>query len=163
MQMSSTRDSDAGFTLVEVMATLAIVALVASSVLLMSPGADSRLRSSLERLAARMDLASDQAILMNRQVAIVATNEGYHFERLDEDGWRRIETIAGLGFQPWPSSGAPDIENSEASDSETSNRRLARFDPLGGATPMRLSFGDGDNGWCVEIDEEGGVHVERSS
>jgi|JI9StandDraft_1071089.scaffolds.fasta_scaffold23259_5 type II secretion system protein H len=160
MQTSSTLDSrsaSAGFTLVEVMATLAIVALVASSVLLMSPGADSRLRSALESMATRIDLASDQSILMNRQLALVATSEGYHFERLDEDGWQRLETVPSLGFQPWPASGAPEIE--DESDATTTHR-LARFDPLGGATPMRLRFGEG---WRVEIDQEGAVRVERAS
>ena len=160
MQTSSTLDSrsaSAGFTLVEVMATLAIVALVASSVLLMSPGADSRLRSALESMATRIDLASDQSILMNRQLALVATSEGYHFERLDEDGWQRLETVPSLGFQPWPASGAPEIE--DVSDATTTHR-LARFDPLGGATPIRLRFGEG---WRVEIDQEGAVRVERAS
>jgi type II secretion system protein H len=163
MQTSSTFDSrsaSAGFTLVEVMATLAIVALVASSVLLMSPGADSRLRSALESMATRIDLASDQSILMNRQLALVATSEGYHFERLDEDGWRRLETVPSLGFQAWPASGAPEIEGEGGESDVTTSHRLARFDPLGGATPMRLRFGEG---WRVEIDQEGAVRVERAS
>lgn len=163
MQMSPTFDSrsgSAGFTLVEVMATLAIVALVASSVLLMSPGADSRLRSALEGMAARIDLAGDQSILMNRQLAFVATNEGYHFERLDEDGWRRLETVPSLGFQPWPGSAAPEIEGEQGEDTEQASHRLARFDPLGGATPMRLRFGES---WRVEVDQEGAVRVERAS
>lgn len=163
MQTSSTLDSrsgSAGFTLVEVMATLAIVALVASSVLLMSPGADSRLRSALESMATRIDLASDQSILMNRQLALVATGEGYHFERLDEDGWQRLETVPSLGFRPWPASGAPEIEGEGGEGDVTTSHRLARFDPLGGATPMRLRFGEG---WRVEIDQEGAVRVERAS
>ncbi len=166
MQTSSTHDSgarSAGFTLVEVMATLAIIALVASSVLLMSPGADSRLRSALERLAARIDLASDQSILMNRQLAFVATNEGYHFERLDEDGWRRLETVPSLGFQPWPADEAPQIEMPEPAERDSETRRLARFDPLGGSTSMRLRFGEAGSGWRVEIDEQGEVRVERVS
>lgn len=166
MQMSPTFDSrsgSAGFTLVEVMATLAIVGLVASTVLLMSPGSESRLRSALESMATRIDLAGDQSILMNRQLAFVATTEGYHFERLDEDGWRRLETVPSLGFQPWPGSIAPEVESEEdwqGKVDETASHRLARFDPLGGATPMRLRFGEG---WRVEIDEEGVLRVERAS
>lgn len=167
MQMSPTFDSrsgSAGFTLVEVMATLAIVGLVASSVLLMSPGADLRLRSALESMAARIDLASDQSILMNRQLAFVTTREGYHFERLDEDGWRRIETIPALGFQPWPGGDAPSFDAADPSEAEEgAAHRLSRFDPLGGATPMLLRFGTSEDGWRVQIDDRGAVHVERAS
>ena len=62
-----------------------------------------------------------------------------------------------MPYQPWPASGAPEIE--DESDATTTHR-LARFDPLGGATPMRLRFGEG---WRVEIDQEGAVRVERAS
>ncbi len=154
----------AGFTLIEVLATLGIVALTASAVLLMSPGADSRLRAALEKMAARIDLAADESVMMNRQLAFVATRDGYHFERLDEDGWRRLETIPALGFQPWPGGDAPDFETADTSESEEgATHRLSRFDPLGGATPMLLRFGSGEEGWSVEIDDQGAVHVERAS
>lgn len=163
MQTSPTFDSrSAGFTLIEVLATLGIVALVASTVLLMSPGADSRLRASLERMAARIDLAGDQSVLMNRQLAFVATRDGYHFERLDENGWRRLETIPALGFQPWPGGDAPACDAGPFDAAEGAVRRLSRFDPLGGASPMLLRFGAGDDGWRVEIDDQGAVHVERA-
>lgn len=166
MQTSQTLDSrsgSAGFTLIEVMATLAIVALMASAVLLMSPGADSRLHAALEKFAARIDLASDQSVLMNRQLAIVATPEGYHFERLDEDGWSRLETVPALGFQPWPDSDAPEVESADKLEDQGDSQRLARFDPLGGATAMSLRFGKSGQSWRVQIDEEGAVHVERAS
>jgi general secretion pathway protein H len=165
MQTSPSLDSrSAGFTLIEVLATLGIVALMASAVLLMSPGADSRLRGALEKMAARIDLAGDQSVLMNRQLAFVATHDGYHFERLDEDGWRRLETMPALGFQPWPGDEAPSFDNAGPSDADQSaTHRLSRFDPLGGATPMLLRFGSSADGWRVEIDDQGAVHVERGS
>lgn len=165
MQTSPSLDSrSAGFTLIEVLATLGIVALMASAVLLMSPGADSRLRGALEKMAARIDLAGDQSILMNRQLAFVATRDGYHFERLDEDGWRRLETVPALGFQPWPGGDAPSFDAADPSEAEEgATHRLSRFDPLGGATPMLLRFGTSEDGWRVQIDDRGAVHVERAS
>jgi general secretion pathway protein H len=165
MQMSPTFDSrSAGFTLIEVLATLGIVALMASAVLLMSPDADSRLRGALEKMAARIDLAGDQSIMMNRQLAFVATRDGYHFERLDEDGWRRLETVPALGFEPWPGGDTPVFDTADPADAEEgATHRLSRFDPLGGATPMLLRFGSNEGGWRVEVDDQGAVHVERAS
>src|SRR5690606_26596161 len=92
----------AGFTLVEVMTTLAVLGLVAGAVMLAAPGADTRVHGGVERLAARLKLASDQSVLLNRDIALVATPEGYHFEKLEEDGWRRIENAGSLGFRAWP-------------------------------------------------------------
>lgn len=154
---------DAGFTLVETMVTLAVIGLLASAVMLAAPGADTRLHSEIDRLAARLKLASDQSVVMNREIALVAAPEGYHFERLEEDGWIRMDTPATLGFQPWPGKKAPLIEVPATGDQDGEGSRLAEFDPLGGASAMRLVFGETGLGWRVAIDEAGEIRVDRAS
>lgn len=153
----------AGFTLVEMMVVLAVIGLLASAVMLAAPGADTRLHGDIDRLAARLKLASDQSVLMNREIALVAAAEGYHFERLEEDGWIRIDAPAPLGFQPWPGKTAPRVEVPEAVEQDSEGSRLAEFDPLGGASPMRLVFGEAGLAWRVAVDEAGEIHVDRAT
>lgn len=152
----------AGFTLVEMMVTLAVIGLLASVVMLAAPGADTRLHGELDRLAARLKLASDQSVLLNREIALVAAAEGYHFERLEEDGWVRMNAQTPLGFRPWPGRKAPLVEVPILPEAEDGGRRVAEFDPLGGASAMRLMFGETGAAWRVAIDEAGEIRVDRA-
>ena len=154
---------EAGFTLVEVMTTLAVVGLVASAVMLGAPGADARLHHGVERLAARLKLASDQSVLTNREIAFIAAPEGYHFERLEEDGWRRVDRPSALGFEVWPGKVVPRIEAPASTEEGAEGRRLAEFDPLGGASAMKLVFGGDQPSWRVAIDEAGAIRVDRAN
>jgi general secretion pathway protein H len=151
---------DAGFTLVEVMTTLMIVGLVASAVVLMAPGAGSRVREAAERLAARLDAASDASVMLNRGVALTVTADGYGFERQDESGWRRIETEPALAFQAWPAGTTARIEKPAPAD--RAGERITEFDPLGGATAMRIVIEGGGSRWTVAVDDMGAIHVDRS-
>lgn len=153
----------AGFTLVEMMVTLAVIGLLASTVMLAAPSPDTRLHADVDRLAARLKLASDQSILMNREIALVAALEGYHFERLEEDGWVRMDAQAPLGFELWPGKKAPLVEIPTATEQEGEGSRLAEFDPLGGASTMRLVFGEAGLAWRIAIDEAGEIRVARAS
>ena len=158
MRMSRSANSarEAGFTLGEVMTTLAVIGLVAGAVMVAAPGPDMRLRSDVERLAARLKLASDQSVLINRDIAIVATADGYHFEQLDEGGWRRIENIDPLGFHPWPGDLAPQV-------TDGGEERLTEFDSIGGADPVTLTFGAPAPLWRVAVDDAGAIRVDRAS
>lgn len=153
----------AGFTLVEMMVTLAVIGLLASTVMLAAPGAETRLHADIDRFAARLKLASDQSVLMNRSIALASSAEGYHFERLEEDGWIRIEAPASLGFQPWPGKTSPRVEAPLTADVEGEGTHLAEFDPMGGASAMRLVFGSSGAGWSVAIDQAGEIRVDRDN
>ncbi len=151
---------EAGFTLVEVMTALLIASMLAGAVLLLWPGQNMTVRDTAERLAARLEAAADESVLLNRQIALVVTAEGYGFERREADGWRRLESGHALAFQAWPASSDAQIE--APSPTERSGDHVAVLDPLGGATPMRVVIGDAVR-WSVEIDKEGAVHVDRAS
>jgi len=155
MSPSANRSREAGFSLVEVMTTLAVIGLVAGAVVLAAPGPDMRLRNEVERFAAQLKFASDQSVLTNRDIAVAATAEGYHFEKLDEAGWRRIENIEPLGFHPWPGGRAPQVKGG-------GEEYLAEFDSFGGADPVVLLFGEPIPQWRVAIDEAGAIHVDRA-
>jgi type II secretion system protein H len=149
---------DSGVSLVEAMATLLIIGLMVSAVMLMAPPQDSETRAFAERLAARLALASEESILTNRPVALLVTAEGYGFARLEESGWRRIESGAGLTFRAWPDGVAYSID---ARDAQGGDDRVVRFDALGGATPARIVLSRGGVRWSVAVDGQGQSHVAR--
>jgi hypothetical protein len=103
--------------------------------------------------------ASDESILINRPLALVVTSEGYGFERLEHNGWIAAGHAAPLGFHAWPE----DMNVSIAQRSGLADdRRIARFDALGGATPAIIVLGHEGAAWRVSIQGDGGVHVARA-
>jgi general secretion pathway protein H len=153
-------DSSAGVTLVETMVALFIVGLVAGAALILMPGPDRTQHEAARRLAARLAQASDASVMLNRRIALVATHEGYGFERLEENGWVRIGDRDALAFSAWPRGVALRPREGELPAGD----RLAVFDPVGGASPARIALGDenGDGEWMVEIDSAGAIHVDRA-
>jgi general secretion pathway protein H len=147
---------DAGVSLVETLAALAIIALVASVVLLAAPGPDRTTRDAAERLAARLAAASEESIVRNRPVALIVTNEGYGFARLEENGWVQIEAASPLTFRAWPEGVKYRVDSAST---EREAGRVVRFDPMGGATPTRIILSGAGARFSVEIDGQGQVHV----
>lgn len=157
MPISATGNSaaprDAGFSLVEALTALMIVALVAGAVLLAAPGTESKTRAEAERLAARLVLAGDESVVLNRALRLIVTDEGYGFERLEQGGWVAMEHGSSLGFRAWPARTRVRIETSESEEA------AARFDALGAVTPVSLVMsGDGAQ-WRVSVGRMGEVHV----
>ncbi len=78
-------------TLVEMLVVLAIIAVIASlSVLTIGSGAGLDGRAEAKRLEARLQLAADQTMIEDRQLAISIATDGYAFAEWDEDDgeWR---------------------------------------------------------------------------
>lgn len=152
--------TEAGFTLVEVMTALLIASMLASAVMLLWPGENMTVRSTAERLAARIAAAADESVFSNRQLALVVNGEGYGFDRREADGWRRIDGVSPLAFQTWPASTRAEVDN--PAKGGVLGDRVATLDPLGGVTPLRVVIGDAVK-WAVEIDGKGDVHVGPTS
>jgi general secretion pathway protein H len=148
---------DAGFTLVEALTTLVVIALIAGAVMLVLPGPERETRAFAERFASRLALASEESIIVNRPVALVMSNEGYGFARLEETGWRDMAAGSPLAFRPWPANLEARIEAAEASE----NGQAVRFDPLGAATPARITIASPGAAWRIDIDGQGRPHVAR--
>src|SRR3546814_13204921 len=70
-----------GFTLVELMVVLAILALAAAAVVLTIPGEEQHVRSEADRLAARLAAARDIAVIEGRSVAADLAPSGYGLAR----------------------------------------------------------------------------------
>jgi type II secretion system protein H len=91
------RDGAAGLTLVEVLVVLVLIATVAGAVgLNLGPGrGEATLDSELALLRARMERASDEALLAGTPVAFAWSGTGYRFLGWTAAGWapHRVEIL----------------------------------------------------------------------
>lgn len=80
---------ETGLTLVEMLVVLAIVAVMAGAVVL-GAGSGSGRGAEIEarRLAARLELAADEAMVTGRPVAFVGDKKGYRFLTQQAGQWR---------------------------------------------------------------------------
>ncbi|MET0376983.1 MAG: GspH/FimT family pseudopilin, partial [Rhizorhabdus sp.] len=86
MPISATGNSR-GFTLIELIVVLVIVAVGATAVMLSLPGPQRTLRDSSERLAAQAAALRDEAVMSSRPMAIRLQSGGYRFEYFDGAAW----------------------------------------------------------------------------
>jgi len=81
MPTSVRGNSERGFTLVEVLVVLVIVAIAASMVSLSIGRGDNRLRGDAERLADAFTVAQSEARSDGRSIRWLANGQGWSFER----------------------------------------------------------------------------------
>ncbi|MFA5989316.1 MAG: GspH/FimT family pseudopilin [Sphingomonas sp.] len=79
-----------GFTLVELLIVVTILALASAATVLALPDPRGRLVEEAERFAARARAAHDSAIIEARSVSIWVTPQGYGFDRRAGGTWRPI-------------------------------------------------------------------------
>ena len=88
-----------GMTLIEVLVTLAIIAVMATMVVLGIGGSDRGLTVQTEayRLAERIGLAADEAMVTRRPIALAWDSHGYQFVTRNAGGSWTPDTHALLG------------------------------------------------------------------
>ena len=79
-----------GFTLIELMIVIAVVALMTAAVVLVIPDPRGRIRDDAERFAARARAAHDAAIVNARPVSVWVTAGGYGFDERASGQWRAL-------------------------------------------------------------------------
>ncbi|MFN3228479.1 MAG: GspH/FimT family protein [Asticcacaulis sp.] len=130
------RRKSGGFSLVELLVVLVILGLTASVVVLtMGPGADS-LQNETERLALRLKHAREEAILTNRPISLVFTDEGYRVRTLRRTGWVDLDKP----FEPvrLHADTRLSLSGSQARPGDATSAIL--FDPTGLASPAHLTL-----------------------
>ena len=140
--------NDRGFTLIELIVVLAIIAVGATAVMLSLPGPERTLSDSSERLAAQAAALRDEAVMSSRPMAIRLVSGGYRFEYFDGAAWvaetdkpfRAVELPEGMVVAAIPSG-----------------EQRIRFDTTGLADPVLLSLGYRGVQRTVTVDAGGGV------
>lgn len=88
------RDPETGYTLIEMLAVIAIIAIVAGGAMLtVSGGASRQLRQEAERLDQTLQMAADEAVFQGTEMGAYFTTSGYGFLRYDTtaQGWRELD------------------------------------------------------------------------
>jgi general secretion pathway protein H len=147
--LSARRARRAGFTLVELLMTVAIIGLAAGAVVLSVPDPRPSVAEDAERFAARLSRAREEAVLTNRPVAVETTTAGYGFSAFDGAGWSPL-TDGPFGPERWSEG---------VSVSPAEPVRLV-FDPTGVAEPATITLSRDGQSSRVEIDGAGEVTLD---
>jgi len=150
MPISATGNKDGGFTLVELMVVMAIIAVATASVLFAMPDPGRALRDSAERFAAQAATIRDEAVMNASPTAIRLDPHGYHFEHFVDGAWVARNARP---FRPvdWP-------EGVTARIAPAGEGRI-RFDATGLADPSTLTLSMASAQASVLIDAGGEVRL----
>jgi general secretion pathway protein H len=147
------RHSDpAGFTLVEMLAVVAVIGLASAAVMVAMPDPRGSLRGEAERFAARIDATRDMAITGAQATALVVRSGGYGLERRRRGEWQAIAE-APLEAHTWPAGVSVRFTGDDSG-------RVA-FDEMGAGDPATIILSRGDERASVRVDGNGKVRVEE--
>jgi general secretion pathway protein H len=90
MPTSATGSNQEGFTLIELMVVVTIIALASAVVVFAIPDPRGRVIDEAERFAARTLAARDDAIVQSRNVRVSVTAAGYSVERRRRGQWQAM-------------------------------------------------------------------------
>ncbi len=103
LQRPRLRSAHAGFTLLEILVVVAIMAVLAVALTLAVGGnVERQLDASADQFRARLSHACDEAQLGGREIGVALGGEGYAFARLDGDRWQGFGRNDELRDRAWP-------------------------------------------------------------
>lgn len=109
--VTGTLNKTKGFTLVEVMVTIAIIALMAVAVTFVVPDQqDDQLDDAAEDLYQRMRYAQEYALLRHAILGLRVDEQGYTFVEWREQEWQPLN-FRGLRPQDWPAGVSYELES----------------------------------------------------
>ena len=164
--------SAGGFSLIEILVVVAIVGILAGSVVLAFSGRDQRLalRTEAQELALRIELARRESLQRNREWGLYFDDNDYRFAEYDAQAGR-WQQVAYRPFQPGSLTAADRVTVrtegvlAEAlTDEKQGNPQVLMFSS-GEQTPfvIRLEQGEHDqrSAWMVHSDGLGRTEAEQ--
>lgn len=142
-----------GFTLIELMIVIAVMALLAG-VVVMTVGSSGGPTESATRFAGRLAAARDQAILTGRPISAWISPSGYGFDQLRGGHWEPM-TAKPFDGTDWGSGMQLNLTATAAS------RSRVRFDSLGMADqPLAMTLTRAGRSAGVRVAATGEVTVQ---
>jgi len=133
------RAGEAGVTLVEMLVVLAIVGIMAGLVVLgIGAASDRSAEIEAKRLAARLTLAADEAMVSDRPLGLAWDKAGYRF-LVEQDG-------------AWRDDRAPALEPHRVASGVTFVATVRSPFRIGGGMPAKMRFSTVKSGWVVLFD-----------
>jgi len=168
------RCTEAGFTLLEALLAVFILAGASALVAVNLPPPEPALAHEARTFAARLTVASEEAVVSGRPVGVVIDEAGYGFRRRVAGEWRPIADDPTLAPRAWPADAEVEISRDgarldrarlaglerggEARETRTPAPSL-RFDPEGAASGLTLTLHDAEGGYTVAVDAAGAVSL----
>lgn len=138
-----------GFTLVELIVVIAVMALMAGAVVLtMGPGG-SDAAPIADRFASRVAAARDSAVVDGRPTGVWVTASGYGFEQYRGGGWQPL-TAKPFEGRDWGKGIAASVAGAPGG--------RVRFDTMGlPSDPLAVTIGSGAEHAVVRVAANGDV------
>ncbi len=146
-------DGERGLTLVEMLVVLAIIAIIASvSAMAIGSGGGLDGRAEAKRLEARLQLAADQTMIEDRQLALSVAPDRYGFLELDtETGEWLPSTVSSLA-EPHRLPRGIELRG-------TGNAPILPLGADGSGQGFSLTLVNGRQSWTIDFD---GVTARQS-
>ena len=145
-----------GFTLVEILVVMVIIGItlgMASLNAIPSPRQD--LENEAKRLTLLLQLARDEAIVRNRQVAFEATAERYRFLVRDDTGWTAVTQDDLLRERPFKNAPVRLLLDPPAAGIGGGDSMRVTFGREPVDKPFILTLASGDNSVAIRADGVG--------
>lgn len=157
-----------GLTLLELLVVMAILALLVSVAVFNAPPPRSNARDEAERFAARLVVASEDAVLQGSVMRIEVTPGGYAVARYANGEWKADDGAGRFAAHSF----APNVAVAlTIDDAALANRRgedttmkkdepqRLILDPLGAAPAFTIAFADSRGRWRVRSNDDQTIEV----
>ncbi len=146
-----------GFTLIEVLVVLAIIAVAGAAVILALPPPRAEVERAADRLTGVLAEAARHSVIKGRPVAVEIDAAGYQVLEGSRLGWRPSPQFQEVS---WPSGVSASVA-AEGDYFVAVEHRTLRFEPFGSATPAIISVSDADGDRRrITIDADGRIALK---